>query len=207
MKKLLSILTLAVSVSLGYSQGTVTFGSLTAASLMSTNATSIGGSIGKTATAASGFYYALLVQTYTGAAPGTINSNPLQGWTFSGSYATNSSLLAGGTSGGTATVSGWAPGTTDYVEVVGWSANEGTTWAQVAAEIASGTWQAQGFYGFSAVGYVTSGGVGSPASPPNPLFGGTGISGFQMLATVPEPTTVALIGLGGLGLAMFRRRK
>ena len=110
----------------------------------------------------------------------------------------------GGINGGTATIAGWTPGTTEYVEVVGWSASVGTTWAQFLAEFQSG--YVSGLYGWSSVGTVTSGGVGTPASPPAPLFTPNGPSGIQM-GVVPEPATFALIGIGGLGLAMVRRRK
>jgi hypothetical protein len=211
MKKILTILALAGSVTLGYSQGLVTFSTISGTYAMSTNSMpspGIGGVVGKAGTAANGYYYALLTQTYTGAASSTINANPLTGWTFSGAMATNSPAIAGGVAGGTATIAGWTPGTTEYVEVVGWSANLGTTWAQVSSELQSGNWTASGFFGNSVVGDIASGGAGSPAGPSNPLFTPTGIgSGFEMFATVPEPTTVALIGLGGLGLAMIRRRK
>ena len=211
MKKLLTILALAGSVTLGYSQGTVAFGSLNAAFAISTNNPNPGGTFGKTATASGGYYYALLTQTYTGAASTTIGTNPLNTWSFAAT-ATNSTILAGAVSGGSPAIAGWVPGTTEYVEVVGWSASLGTTWAQVLGELQSGTWSANGYYGTSAVGYIASGGVvtGGQASPAAPLFTPTGIpSGFDLnyVTSVPEPTTVALIGLGGLGLAMIRRRK
>jgi hypothetical protein len=87
----------------------------------------------------------------------------------------------------------------------------GSDYATVLAEYQSGQWVGSGYFGYSAAGSVTSGGVGTPPSNGNPLFGGTGISGFDLYAVggtvVPEPTTIALIGLGGLGLAMIRRRK
>jgi len=205
MKKLLSILALAGSVTLGYSQGLVTFSTISGTYAVSTNNS---GTIGKTSTAAGGYYYALLTQTYTGAASSTISANPLNGWTFSGAYATNSPVIAGGVNGGTAAIAGWVPGTTEYVEIVGWSSNLGSTWAQISAQAASGDWTASGYYGYSAVGYIASGGAGTPAGPSNPLFTPTGIpGGFDLVATVPEPTTIALIGIGGLGLAMIRRRK
>jgi hypothetical protein len=207
MKKLLSILALAGSVTLGYSQGLVTFSTISGTYAISTNNTGTG-AIGKTSTAAGGYYYALLTQTYTGAASSTISANPLTGWTFSGAYATNSPVIAGGVNGGTAAIAGWTPGTTEYVEIVGWSANLGSTWAQIEAQDASGIWNTSGYFGNSAVGYIASGGAGTPAGPSNPLFTPTGIpAGFDLVSTVPEPTTIALIGIGGLGLAMIRRRK
>lgn len=202
MKKILAILALASSVTLGYSQGTVNFSTISATYAVSTNNVSIG----KTATAAKSYYYALLIQTYTGAAANTINQNPLNGWTFSGAYATNSSIIAGGISGGNQTISGWAAGTQEYVEVVGWSAALGTTWAAVDAALTGGGFGSN-LYGVSSVGVVTSGGGGTPAAPPAAIFAPTGVASGWQLSTVPEPTTMALIGIGGLGLAMIRRRK
>jgi hypothetical protein len=170
MKKILSILALAASVTLGYSQGTVNFSISSAGYLVSTNATLIGGGIGKTSLTPNSYYYALLTQTYTGAASSTISAQPLTGWTFSGAYATNNSgLFAGGINGGTQAIAGWAPGTIEYVEVVGWSANLGSTWAQIASQLANDNWIAQGFEGNSAVGYVTSGGAGVPATLPRKM--------------------------------------
>jgi hypothetical protein len=127
-------------------------------------------------------------------------------WTFSGAYATNTAFEAGGLTGGVAAITAWAPGTTDYVEVVGWSANMGVTWAAVEALIKSGNLTSSDLWGNSAVGYITSGNYGPTPSPSPPLFSATGIPAGFVLSSVPEPTTVALIGLGGLGLAMIRRR-
>ena len=174
---------------------------------MSTNSM---GSIGVTSKTAGSFYYALLVNTatYAGAPSTSITDNPFDSsWKFSGAMATNNTFVAGGLTGGTATIANWAPGSTAYVEVVGWSANMGTTWAAAAALISGGNLNLTDLWGNSLVGYLTAGGVGTPPSPGAPVFTTTGIpAGFQ-LTSVPEPATVALIGLGGLGLAMIRRRK
>jgi hypothetical protein len=211
MKKTLTILALAVSASIGFSQGTVSFYSISSTYTISTNGTAANGTTtGKIDATANDYYFALLTQAYTGNAPA---SNPLTGgWTFSGALANNSTLLAGGignTADKSLVVAGWTPGTEDYVEIVGWSASLGTTWAQIQAEIGT-TWIANGYYGVSGIGAVTSGGAGTPATLPAPIFSPTGVSsGFDLngVSAVPEPTTIALIGLGGLGLAMIRRRK
>jgi len=211
MKKLLTVLALAASATIGYSQGTINFTSYNPTYAISTNGTSIGAGTGRTSIAAGSYYYALLIQTYTGAATSTINANPLTGWTYTGVTAGNSTIAStyGGVNGGTVAVNGWTAGATEYVEVVGWSASLGTTWAQVEAELTSGNWSANGYYGLSNVGYVTSGGVGTPATPAGAIFSATGAGAFQLnyVTPTPEPTTVALLGLGGLGLAMIRRRK
>ncbi len=59
--------------------------------------------------------------------------------------------------------------------------------------------------GESTVFSVNTGNAGSPPSSPANLFGLTSFS-VMNVAAVPEPTTVALGVMGGLGL-LFRRRK
>jgi len=72
---------------------------------------------------------------------------------------------------------------------------------------------ASGNFGISAVATGISGGAGVPASPAYNLFGGaTGIqTGFNANtvggAVVPEPSSMALAGLGAAALLIFRRRK
>jgi hypothetical protein len=102
--------------------------------------------------------------------------------------------LAGswGISGGTVTVAGLAAGTVGYFEVAGWTGN--------AASYA----QATGDAGFTTVFGGNTGGSGSPPAPPVNL---TGWSGNLNLTPVPEPTTIALGGLGAAALLLFRRRK
>jgi len=215
MKKTLTILALAASASIGFSQGTVSFYSVSSTYSISTNGTAAnngyGTTTGKVDTGANDYYFALLIQSDTGTAP---SSNPLTGgWSFGG-LVNNSANIAGGLGNvpsKSLAVAGWAAGTQDYVEVVGWSASLGTTWAQIQGELAPlSTWMADGYYGISGIGVVTSGGFGTPATLPAPIFSPTGVSsGFLLngVVPIPEPTTVALIGLGGLGLAMIRRRK
>lgn len=95
-----------------------------------------------------------------------------------------------------------------YFEIVGWSSSLGTTWSSIQSQL-NNNWSAGGFFGTSTVGQATSGvpPLGTPAS----LFGtGTGqVAPFTMytVTPVPEPTTLALAGLGGLSLLLLRRRK
>jgi len=109
-------------------------------------------------------------------------------------------------------VAGWAAGTADDLLLVGWSSNLGSSWAQVSAQFdggaAGGAWTASGYFGYSAIASVISGGAGTPASPPESIFG-AGIQGFSLYAVqpTPEPATLALAGLGGLSMLFLRRRK
>ncbi len=225
MKKLLTILALASAATFVHAQGTIILQQGNAAFLVSTNAALIGQGIGPTAKTALGFDYAVLLATYGGPAP---SSNPLDGaWTGAVLTGVNFSVTAGGISGqgggGGAVTPGWgAPaatytdGTEKYFMIVGWSSNLGTTWATVAANMASGWATPWGpnnaFFGTSAIGFGFSGG-GPFSLPANTLFNPTAAmpgglsSGFQLMAIVPEPTTIALAGLGGLSLLLFRRRK
>jgi hypothetical protein len=109
--------------------------------------------------------------------------------------------------------------------IVGWSANEGQSWAQLAgkltdAHLGAGFWDQGanlvngGFIGMSAMAVAQSGG-GASGLPAFSLFGatasaqGTPISGTtdMFVVNVPEPTTMALAGLGAAALVIFRRRK
>ncbi len=197
--------------------------------------TGTGGVSGKTSTAGAntttgaGFYYQLLIQPYTGL--GVVdNPNPANGWyaaTMVGSIITNGTALAGsitapgGTTTAGATVNNWgaptggsasAGGTEMYYMLVGWSASLGNSWLTVSNDIVNNSWSSTSYLvGWSAVGYGFSGGGANNVPAPS-VFGvtaaepGAFTSGFSLFA-VPEPTTMALVGLGGLSLLLFRRRK
>jgi len=227
MKKILSAIALAASVSLGYSQGTIVIQNTSSTYFITTNTAAYGsgnsGVSGPTANVANSFYYALLFQNYTGSLT-TNNVGSSAGWTF-GEYGTN--VVTGGVKGpgGTAgaAIAGWAApagatydtGSRKYYVLVGWSANLGSTWSEIQAQLDSGTWVANGFFGVSALGNGYAG--GGPNSLIAPPIWGTGInaggltSGFNLYsvstAPVPEPGTLVLAGLGGLSLLAFRRKK
>ena len=145
--------------------------------------------------AAGSFYFGLLTS-----ASGAANT-----FTFAGNYATNSGVAAGRFLGGTQIVNGWAAGTSQFYEVAGWSASLGPTWTP--GWLAGNFGGKSGFFGISGSASGVSGG-GNPPAPTLPLFGGTGIaSGFNLAPTVPEPSSMALAGLGAAALLIFRRRK
>jgi len=104
--------------------------------------------------------------------------------------------------------------------IVGWSANEGTSWATVVLEL-NGTepWPVTGpdsWFGQTPVAFnYAGGGSGLPTpaaavsvwagSAATQLPGSGGVSGVILLP-IPEPSTMVLAGLGGLSLLLFRRR-
>ena len=163
------------------------------------------------------------------------SSSILTLWNDTGVAGTTSSLHAGGIAG-TASASGntannWAqptPNTTyntassyDYFIIVGWSANEGANWLTVSNELYNGTLltTAGSWFGVSALAYNYAGVLGgSPApvtvwgtSAVTGLAGSGGLTGIVLnpvtVVGVPEPSTMALAGLGGASLLLFRRRK
>ena len=189
-----------------------------------------GGTVGLTESANTGFYYALLTST-------TVNSTDTNVWdgTWTGAAGFNGVDMSGHNTTGLSkggvlpnTVNGqsgtgvqvnWANGTTQSVVLVGWSANLGTSWVTVSNELANWSTLASTIVGTSFFGETPIGTVNPAASAPgNNIFAAssaptaTGTPIFSLntplyLLPVPEPTTIALAGLGGLSLLLFRRRK
>jgi len=93
--------------------------------------------------------------------------------------------------------------------VVGWSGNIGTTWSAVQSWLADPT--VNGWIGESAVSVAITPGspTASPPSVPASLFGTGLLQKFTLgeIVATPEPSTIALAGLGGLALLAIRRRK
>jgi PEP-CTERM motif-containing protein len=194
MKKLAAVLCLSALTTGAFAQGLVSF--INSSTTLSTYQPTVGSAAVATGGAAGSWYYGLL-----------ISSTPAGPFSFSGAYATNIAA-AGRFFGGTSVaVTGWGAGLTESYEVAVWSASLGPTWK--AGWLTGNFGGVSGNFGISSVATQVSGGAGSPASPPTPLFGGAnGIqSGFNAPVTVPEPTSMALAGLGAAALLIFRRRK
>jgi len=201
MKKLAAFLCLSALTTGAFAQGTVTFFP-TPSTLSSAT---VNGVSAATSGAVGSYYYGLLTA-----------SSATGPFTFAGVYATNRTVAGYFGSPGAVTVAGWAPGATMSYEVAVWSSSLGPTWkntwvnANGTAPAAPGTFSPSGNFGLSGVGTGASGGLGTPATPPFSLFGGaTGIqNGFNAAPVgVPEPSSMALAGLGAAALLIFRRRK
>jgi hypothetical protein len=120
----------------------------------------------------------------------------------------------------------WANSTTQNVVLVGWSASLGSSWVNVSnalAELSVGNTAgiqaldpsgAEAFFGETGIGFVNPA-AGAPGNNifsniSTPLPTGNPILSLNTpvyLLPVPEPATMALAGLGGLGLLLFRRRR
>jgi hypothetical protein len=192
-----------------------------------------GGNIGVTtgnASAGTGFYYELLYTgsyngSTAGVAPTTLTG--LGTWTDSSLEASNNPVVSSSgrlvtmNANTAATVAGMNVGTTNYIMLVGWSADLGTTWGGVNGAYAHlqsasylGGLGSQAFFGISNLGFINP--VSTSTSPGAALFGtaattqGTPINSLNTqlyLIPVPEPGTMALAALGGASMLLFRRRK
>jgi hypothetical protein len=227
MKKILAILSLAAITTGLQAQGLVVFS--TFAGTLKTNMTQSiwsqgignngGSASGNISGTANGFYFTVLIAASSPGTnyPGNLNWTPAL---YAGStmIGTNYPAVAGDMQGpkgsGATAIDNWGSGATESFVIVGWSANLGTSWSTVSTEMAN-NWN--GIAGYSAANdyFFGASTVGSGASGVPPLgtalqlFGTTGtFSMFQVApVTVPEPATMALVGLGGLSLLLFRRRK
>lgn len=238
MKKIvLTIVCALATTGAAFAQGTLAWNTISPAAMTAqTNATAysplfggfgspVGGAVGATGSGSTSglqYYYELLYTTYSGsqiAQPTSISS--LLSWSDTGLTATNSSVAGFLNPVGpnvSASVAGWANGTTNSIMLVGWSANLGTDWATVSAELNDGSYISvlagqNGFFGMSTTGYINPNlapAGGAVLFGTSPTANGLPIKSLNTqlyLLPVPEPTTIALAGLGGLSLLLFRRRK
>ncbi len=198
-----------------FGQGEVIFAN-SIKSLVYTNSLPGGAATGLTATNANSFYYALFVAPASVTSVGNVAFNDAN-WTFTGDYATNAAraghLYGTTTANETTVVPGYAPGASASFTVVGWSANIGSTLADLKAWYANPA--ITGWIGQSAV--ATNMMVGGGIYAPPPIFYPIGtttlgeIDGFtfNLIAAVPtpEPSTPALIGCATVMLAWLRRHR
>lgn len=194
MKKLAAILCLSALATGAFAQGLVSFLN-TAGTLASAN--------GVATTGAAGTYYFGL---FTAPRDST---DPLA-FTFSGLYATNQTTAGRFNGGVNRQVTGWAPGETRSILVRGWSADLGHDWNPIWLTGVFPGATATSVFGTTVIAPAgVAGGFDGTANLPSlSIFGGAqGIpSGFNM-PLVPEPTSLALAGLGAAAMLIFRRRK
>ena len=192
------------------------------------------GTIGNTASSSSGptFYFELLYNTaFTGSQVAPPDYTTLFGgtWLDTGLTAINSGAgRFAPVNPNIAAVVPWASGITNNIIMVGWSANLGQlgtgqeTWLNVSNVLAnwnstfSGQMWESAFFGESATGFITpnTGDLGATI-----IGGGANINGTPIHSLLtqlyilpdtiitPEPSTLALAGLGGLSLLFFRVRR
>ena len=232
MKKIFLTFACAVAMTVTALGQTVNWSSISAAAMTAqTNTTQtatfgdffapFGGAQGATAGAQTGalFYYALMHNTYTGsqaAAPTTVAA--LNTWKFSGLMATNSNTAGrlAPVAGTTAAIVPWAAGFTNSIMMLGWSANMGSTWGAVSNLLNN---QSSFFVsGLPFIGVSTTGYIAPANSDPGvvvfgalPTTQGLPINSLNtqlfLFVPGPEPSTLALLGLGGAALLAGRRRK
>jgi len=248
MKKILLTIGLMAATSAAFAQGFVnftpsTFSVSTNGQTLSTIYTAAlpknaaGQTVGMTTPQSGGlFYYEILIRSFTGTLPTDLKAADGT-WKDSGLAGTNhltvfgrvapgpTALNVGNLVGWNATFNGGGPFTTsgtNYIMLVGWSANLGNSWLAVSNSIQGvennnagyfNNVAGNSFFGESTIGWENP----STASASGiPLMGAGANAGGQPILIaggmtlyelpVPEPATFALVGLGGLSLLLFRRR-
>jgi hypothetical protein len=223
MKKIIAIASVAAMASVAsFAQGLVSINYTGSSLLVSTNGGA--GATGKIV-GANSYYFELLDSTSTTLAStaNQIYGNALNAalWTDSAvTGASGAGLSAGKVLGSASAAAGnWAAAPSaaafsapDSYIIVGWSANYGSSWANIATAVANGTLGSlgAGWFGDSAIGINVAGGNGASAIN---LWGnqtatpGYGLSAGFALTPTPEPATMVLAGLGGLSLLALRRKK
>jgi hypothetical protein len=234
MKKILTTLAVSGLTMVAFAQGTVNWFGVAGSFIGSTNSTvyssfsptkagqatagdalvqGTGNTAGNTTTL---YYYELLVSSTAVSAPTTLTS--LSSWSDTGLEAQNGAGSNGRilqlNASQNATANNWAVGSTMNIDLVGWSANLGTTYSAFLTSLQN--WATtpivNAFVGASSMGTMTI----QNANPGITVFGGgagniNNQSGNAMvmepLATVPEPGTMALAALGGASMLLFRRKK
>ena len=230
MKKILTAIVAEAIASTAFSQGFVTFsGGGSAATRVSTNSAIGGASTGIISGGANSYYFALFASSSATGSAGSgtnatyvfnnlgsvssawelvgIGSSVAAAGRFSGvSQGTTSANQGALNSDLSMTVQGIAGGNAANLIAIGWSSNIGSTLASVVSWYNNGSPATLGWIGQSAL--TTGASLGDGASIPTPLY--STASNFllgEAIVPTPEPATLALAGLSGASLLLFRRRK
>ena len=198
MKKVLAALCLTALITSSQAQGLINFLN-SATTLVTLNSNLV--NLGSTPAASLGsFRYELF-----SAPAGTLTP---ASFVSSGIIGTNLSTAGRFNGGNGLAIPGRLLGGTAAILIRGWSTALGSTYSQAIANYGI----IPGFLGESAIApnFLLGGDGGAGNVPTSPAFGGSsGIqSGFALVyAPVPEPTSMALAGIGAAAMVIFRRRK
>jgi hypothetical protein len=186
-KLLLTTISLAVAITFAHGQGTVLFQNITPVNAPVYDEGGVTGTSGNRLQGS-----AFRAQLWAGPVGGQ-----LEAIGATANFLTGSSG-AGFFIGGSRIITTVAPGGTAQIQIRAWRLTDGGTTANTWQEAAS---RGRGI-GQSRTFTIATGGAGEPPAPPVQLLG------MQSFALVPEPSTIALGIIGGLGtLMLIRRRK
>ena len=234
MKKLLTLAALVGVATLSYGQGFVSCATGTRTLVVTDGATSTAGATVWNGTPGSWYYEVLVAptsvttinQSLTGWAPVGLANNTSRAGSVLG-YGGGSDTIG-------LLVPGYSGTATANFALVGWSANLGTDFSAVMAGAPANMVSGVGAYGNAtwangSVTSITPAGQGAGAwfgispiamnillapsgGPYNNIVTATAMPGqmamnYYNTTPTPEPTSLALLGLGAAGMLIFRRRK
>jgi len=196
MKKLVLSLALVAATSGAFAQGLISFLN-SASTLVTLSSNSV--NLGSTPTTLGQFRYELFVAPAGTLTPASFVSTGIIG--------TNQASAGRFTGGANLSVAGAPAGSTRAILVRGWSTGLGANYSSALVNYNLGL---GGFLGESAIGanFILGGFDGVGTIPTLPAFGANQIAtGFALTySPVPEPSSMALAGLGAASLLIFRRR-